>query len=419
MFRRRTHGWWPRVFLLFIPVVAAAPVMAQENVPPVLLSPLAGAPGVSQTLAESVTDALELTLRLSINAPLERVDFLTPHIALAPARAYYERVEAERAIFGTVAPRSGGGYVVAVSVWDADEPDLPTESRYEVESALDIFGVADELALQIASDFVGRELAFGDLVIGNLDGLPEFAVYADDNLVARNQSRLRLISGTREVVVARPGDIGDELVERFTVTIPPGGIVDIALTDSRPQERERVAAAQPAPAEVGQPDILPLAPDLAEPSTPVALRLLGGLSTPVLEEGNALSSGGAVLLGVSYDLGSIPAYGEAILGFWNAVGSEIEGSVRSFSGFVGGGLQAMPFDPFILRVGLRAGYGVSSLRLENGGSESSEGSLARGALLAAELALQPSFGLTVESFLAAQRSTYYALQTNVGIYYRL
>lgn len=208
----------------------------------VVISSLSGSESeTAETLARNITDTLELSLRLAAGARVERADFLSPHESLDQARLYYDQVSAGRAVFGTVEPHPEGGYTVRAGLWRSDRGAEAREQEYRVRSVLEIFDVADRIALDLASQIAGRELSFGRVVIENSRDLPEYSIYVDGILAARNVRELRVLSGEREIVIARPGAVSDEVVTRRKVRVPADGSVRVTLEPTETGE-----AAQPA-----------------------------------------------------------------------------------------------------------------------------------------------------------------------------
>lgn len=59
--------------------------------------------------------------------------------------------------------------------------------------------------------------------------LKAYAVYADGQLVARNRSTVRVLTGKRTIIVAIAGPLGDEPVETFHVAVTAGKTVSLSL----------------------------------------------------------------------------------------------------------------------------------------------------------------------------------------------
>ncbi len=181
-----------------------------------------------EQLAEVVTESLELTLRLAGVEQVERADYLLPTEAPRASIRYYERRRAAGAVYGAVRRNDTGGYAIQAGIWS---PEKEGFSRFEqeIESVFAVFDIADELALDIASEVVGRELSFGTLAIENTRHLEEFGVYVDGQLVARNERRVQVVAGERAVSVTRSGPLGDQPVAEFNVSVPAEGRVSVAL----------------------------------------------------------------------------------------------------------------------------------------------------------------------------------------------
>ncbi|MFW5786371.1 MAG: PEGA domain-containing protein [bacterium] len=198
-------------------------------------------------LARTITNTLELSLRLAAASRVELADFIFPHVSLDRARYYYEEVGAAKAVYGSIAAAPEGGYRITAGLWTSDVPDAPSRREYRVESVPNVLDVADEIAIAIASEVVGRDLSFGTVRIDNTDRLPRYGVYVDGNLIARNQREVRVLAGTREVIVARPGELGDEPIQIFSVTVPQGRTVAVTL-ESPDEESVDHTDGPPSPA---------------------------------------------------------------------------------------------------------------------------------------------------------------------------
>ncbi len=217
------------LMILVAPFALPAQQGGEDQDGPLVLSPFAGPEGgTAAALAENITRSLDISLRLAADGPVEFADFILPHLAFDRAQIYYDKVNASRAVFGTVAAEEGG-YVVRAGLWTGDESTEPDIREYRVERALQLFEVADRIAVEIASAVVGRDLTFGTVRIANADALPAFAVYVDGNLTARNTADVRVLAGDRRIIVARPGALGDEPVQQFNITVPPDERVSVTL----------------------------------------------------------------------------------------------------------------------------------------------------------------------------------------------
>lgn len=221
-----------RLAAFVLAVLAAVSAPAQDERPRIVLAPIdaseVGTP-TALALAGTIEQTLRLTLLLSDAGDIESVRFLLPHVSLRRTSLYFEREEISRAVYGSFSTDDAGALVVEVSVWRDDRPDEPDRFRRVIENAFAVFGLADELALEIGSSIVGRQLAFGEIVVEGVGSLDEFAVYADGQLLGRNATRFTLVAGERSVVVAVPGPLGDEPLESFAVTVPDGGVATVAI----------------------------------------------------------------------------------------------------------------------------------------------------------------------------------------------
>jgi hypothetical protein len=179
-------------------------------------------------LSGTIAESLELTLRLANVRPIVRADFLTPEESLEATEAYYQREALASAVFGEIEALETGGFRVSATIWTSEGEQTDSIER-EIDSVFGIFGFADELALDIASVVVGRDLVFGTVRINGAARLGDFGVYVDGQLVSRGSSRVEVLSGSREITIAAPGPLGDQPVERFEVEVPEEDSVELAM----------------------------------------------------------------------------------------------------------------------------------------------------------------------------------------------
>ncbi len=195
--------------------------------------------GAAARLAASFASELAGILRLASEDPVVRLDFLLPEVDLPSAALYYERNAIDRAVFGRISPNT---LLLAATIWRAGG------STAELEFSARDFTV-EEAALEVASAVMGEPLATGWLEVDGAGSLEAFAVFADGNLLGRNERRVRLLEGSYRVTVTVPGVLGDQPVEAFDVDIRGGETERIAL--ARPEQStaaDRTASAvEPAP----------------------------------------------------------------------------------------------------------------------------------------------------------------------------
>jgi hypothetical protein len=182
----------------------------------------------ARQLSGTIAESLELTLRLANVRPIVRADFLTPEESLEATAAYYQREALASAVFGEIEALETGGFRVSATIWTSEGEQTDSIER-EIDSVFGIFGFADELALDIASVVVGRDLVFGTVRINGAARLGDFGVYVDGQLVSRGSSRVEVLSGSREITIAAPGPLGDQPVERFEVEVPEEDSVELAM----------------------------------------------------------------------------------------------------------------------------------------------------------------------------------------------
>jgi hypothetical protein len=200
-----------------------------------------------------VSDTLELILRLIGGFDVVRADFLTPEVSLPISRLFFTQIKAEKAVYGDISPNAEGGYTIRVWIWSAADSENPKLIEHGIESALGVFEVADDLAVQVASAVTGQELALGTVVLKNTEQLGQFGVYVDKLPVGKNVTRFRIPAGEHELIVAQPGLLGDQPVQAFKVVVEADGTLELALEMKQAEAvREKPAAEEPAMAGPGE-----------------------------------------------------------------------------------------------------------------------------------------------------------------------
>ena len=249
----RARGAVP-VLVLFLVVIGSGRLFAQQTSgaggDTVVLTELSAPKGdnVAQSLASTISSSLDLLLKLSGQVAVSRADFLSPEYSFTKALLYYHLQKAKAGIFGQVKPDSSGGYKIGVDIWTTDSKDSkPTVYSRSISNILGVFDVADQLSVQVASKAVGQTLALGDLRVEITGKLPHYSVYADGHLLGRDKSSFRILTGKREIVVAKPGLVGDETVKVFKVDISKSKPTVVKVDVEKPQvaEKKAVPTAKP------------------------------------------------------------------------------------------------------------------------------------------------------------------------------
>lgn len=241
---------------LVIHVEANAAPAHRNHKPRVVLTEFSAPPKdvVAARLASSITNSVELVLRLTGTVSIRRADFLAPNRTYRRAVDFYESDHADVAVFGKVETAAAGGYVVNVRIWSANRTGSnPIVLKRKISNVLSVFSFADRLALDVGSKVVGKKLQFGTLLVRGVSGLKNFGVYADGQLLGRRARRYRVLSGKRTVIVATPGPLGDQPLETFHVDVPPRG--SVTVTVKRPAKKA-VAASSGAGGPAARPPTL-------------------------------------------------------------------------------------------------------------------------------------------------------------------
>jgi hypothetical protein len=260
------------LFLLFLPHV-----FAQTQNKTVVITVLRAEPGQTAQVAfgRAISDTVELILRLSGGFTVTRADFLLPEVSLSDSRLYYGQVKAEKAVYGTVRRSGDTGSEIDVSIWSASEPTSSRQVTRTIRTALEVFDVADDLAVQVASAVAGRDLALGTIELRNTDALDQFSVYVDKLLVGKNVTRFRVPAGPHQLIVAKAGLLGDQAVQAFDATVHADETLELSLEIKKEQaEKPAQPAAQPAQAEASQQGLLVQTGTLKVSTEPSGARVL-------------------------------------------------------------------------------------------------------------------------------------------------
>lgn len=236
------------VLLLCPPQSAVAQNSSGGSRPLIVVTQLTAPSGdaVAEKLSSTITGSIALVMRMTGSLLVERADFLAPSLSFDRALEYYHKVDAGGAVYGSVKPASGRGYAVELVVWNGEHPGAkPTVVRRTITNLLSSFTIADRLSLEVASTVVGRKLAEGTLAVKGLAGLSRYSIYADGHLLARNEPTLPVLTGRHEIVVAKPGALGDVPVEFFRVTIEQGTTTTVTLSKKVATAARQSAASVP------------------------------------------------------------------------------------------------------------------------------------------------------------------------------
>lgn len=182
------------VSLLLLTVAALscgfADPSSSDKKPLIVLTELSAAANdtVAEKLASTITSNIELVMKLTGGLRVQRVDYLLPSVNLARTRQYYDQVNADGAVYGSVTAAKSGEYSIELDVWDAAKPDGPTKLEKIIPDLLSAFSVSDNLSLEVASTVIGHQLSEGTLLVEGMGSLPEYSVYADGHLLGRNET---------------------------------------------------------------------------------------------------------------------------------------------------------------------------------------------------------------------------------------
>lgn len=236
--------------LVLVLMMLAATGWTQESPPRISIGLIEAGVSLGNTgipLVQSIQSALRVTLTMANAGEIIQTDFLRPHVSLPRAYTYFQQEDISRAVYGNIDRVESGGLLISLWVWSNQAPNSPRRFERSVDSAFDVFDVADELGLEIASSIVGRRLVFGQVIVAGTVDLAAYSIYVDGQRIAANQSRVQVLSGTRDVIVAVPGPLGDQPLQRFEVVVPENGTVAVELTESpEPDDGEQQPEASTA-----------------------------------------------------------------------------------------------------------------------------------------------------------------------------
>jgi len=211
------------------------------------------------TLAQVIADNLELTLRLIG----EYVVQPRPEEAVSPSEVdgAAQLAEAETldyVVFGSVRAREDAATVFSISVYSRETQAVTLQREAVADSLFATFEVADALSAEILEAFTGRRIAYGQIIIQNLeDPGGDYRVSVDGSAVGNTITRIERVL------------VGERLVEVEALEGPRAG--QIIAADSvlvTQNETERVQFSLAAPTTLEAETAEPVPPEPAIEPTP-------------------------------------------------------------------------------------------------------------------------------------------------------
>jgi len=210
---------------------------------------------VIESVCESVTDTIELTLQLLNKYRIIRADYIDVYTDFEEAKKFFYDFNIDNAIFGTYLSERSGEYSFEISVYDRSRDRVTIQRRIDFTSILDSFEKAEELAINVLEEFSDEHIAFGRLIFTNEGGKGDYEVILDNNLVLKNPVEAKVLTGSHYVEIRRIIENGFE--EVFSQIVSVEEARDIAVSFSLFEDKtviQKEPAPEPAPETVPKED---------------------------------------------------------------------------------------------------------------------------------------------------------------------
>jgi len=197
-------------------------------------------------ICSTVTDTVELSLRLMGQYRLVRADYLDPQEKMDAAKIFFNDFNIDNAIFGR-AYMDDGEYVLSMSVYDRSKDQITINKEERVHSVLDIFEASDNLAISLIEAFSGIHIGFGELLLVNEGERGDYLVYIDGSPAGENLASMSVLAGKRKVEIRRKIDKGETILFSKQVEVKENETKRISFTltsetlvQEEPQKEEDV-----------------------------------------------------------------------------------------------------------------------------------------------------------------------------------
>ncbi len=183
-----------------------------------------------ESLCETATDTIELTLRLVNKYTVERLDFLLPETNISRAKLYFKSNGIDNAVFGEIVRSKEGEYTFIVKGWERASDSIVVQAEERSTSVFDMFDIVDNITIEFIEDLSGEHIGFGKINFINKGVDSDYKIYVDGNYIGKNLGESDILYGERVFKITTPGQLGDTVVETVTVNVEENGEHDIVFS---------------------------------------------------------------------------------------------------------------------------------------------------------------------------------------------
>ncbi len=181
-------------------------------------------------ICDTVTDTVELTLKLIGEYNVTRADGVKPYEDPGSVKRYADRNKIDNIIFGKAYLDRNGSMIFQMSVYDRNWDVITITEERKAESIFEIFDTADQLVVSVVEDFSGIHVGFGTVRLFNLSENGDFEVFIDGEFVGRNLPEVkRVLNGVRRVVVMQTGLLEEHVVLDTEIEVYEDEVIDMSF----------------------------------------------------------------------------------------------------------------------------------------------------------------------------------------------
>jgi len=178
----------------------------------------------------TVTDTVELTLKLIGEYNVTRVDGVKPYEDPGSVKRYAERNKIDSIIFGKAYLDRNGNMIFQMSVYDRNWNVITITEERKAESIFEIFDAAEELVVSVVETFSGIHVGFGTIRLFNLSEKGDFEVFIDGEFVGKNLPEVkRVLNGVRRVEVKQKRLLEEHVVLDTEIEVYEDEVTDLSF----------------------------------------------------------------------------------------------------------------------------------------------------------------------------------------------
>jgi PEGA domain len=186
-----------------------------------------------ESLCDTATDTIELTLRLVNKYTVERLDFLMPEINLDRAKLYFKGNSFDNAVFGEIKITEDGEYTFLIKGWERESDSIVVQTRDRSDSVFDMFDmfdIVDDLTIKFIEELSGEHIGFGKINFINNGSEADYNIYVDGNFLGKNIVESDILFGERTFKITAPGTFGDTVIETVSIDVKENGEQNVVFS---------------------------------------------------------------------------------------------------------------------------------------------------------------------------------------------